>query len=367
METPMSDEAALLLAIHAEPDDDTPRLVYADWLDEHGDPERAGFIRLQVERARAFPPGALEPKLSAREMGLLRKHARAWFEPPAGWKLDQQFLVQRGFPYAVTCNYHAYRDHQDVFVRWPITRLHPWLQAFDRESARCFAEVPLPANIRELDLYSSHAGPDVLRVLWAAPSLAGVLWLDVGCCRLGDVGATLLARELHMPRLRYLDLNYNSITGVGLRALAARTYCGSIESLTLSNNQVTADDVCAFLGSDRWTNLTDLCLWSLRLGDAGVTRLASCPALARLTVLNLNCNGITDDGVRALAASPHVCNLRTLSLATNELTPACADVLIGSPHLRDLKYLRLTNNTFERRDRRKFVARFGTGVSFKFM
>lgn len=42
----MSDEDALLAAIVANPDDDTPRLVYADWLDENGRPERAEFIRL---------------------------------------------------------------------------------------------------------------------------------------------------------------------------------------------------------------------------------------------------------------------------------------------------------------------------------
>lgn len=36
-------------AIVASPNDDAPRLVYADWLEEQGDP-RAEFIRLQVER-----------------------------------------------------------------------------------------------------------------------------------------------------------------------------------------------------------------------------------------------------------------------------------------------------------------------------
>ena len=33
-------------AICANPDEDTVRLVYADWLDENGDPDRAAFIRL---------------------------------------------------------------------------------------------------------------------------------------------------------------------------------------------------------------------------------------------------------------------------------------------------------------------------------
>jgi uncharacterized protein (TIGR02996 family) len=45
----MSDQDALLAAIRQAPDDDAPRLVYADWLDEHGDPDQAEFIRVQVE------------------------------------------------------------------------------------------------------------------------------------------------------------------------------------------------------------------------------------------------------------------------------------------------------------------------------
>ena len=48
----MSDEDALLAAIAAHPDEDTPRLMYADWLDEHGQPVRAEFIRVQIELAR---------------------------------------------------------------------------------------------------------------------------------------------------------------------------------------------------------------------------------------------------------------------------------------------------------------------------
>jgi uncharacterized protein (TIGR02996 family) len=31
----VSDEDALLAAIREHPDEDTPRLAYADWLDEH--------------------------------------------------------------------------------------------------------------------------------------------------------------------------------------------------------------------------------------------------------------------------------------------------------------------------------------------
>ena len=47
----MTEREALLAAICANPDDDTPRLVYADWLQENGDPDRAEFIRLECRLA----------------------------------------------------------------------------------------------------------------------------------------------------------------------------------------------------------------------------------------------------------------------------------------------------------------------------
>lgn len=48
----MNERDAFLRAICENPDDDTPRLVFADWLQEHGEDERAEFIRLQCEAAR---------------------------------------------------------------------------------------------------------------------------------------------------------------------------------------------------------------------------------------------------------------------------------------------------------------------------
>ncbi len=55
----MTDADAFLAAILAAPDDDAPRLEFADWLDENGQPERAEFIRVQcaIEKRRAGPAG----------------------------------------------------------------------------------------------------------------------------------------------------------------------------------------------------------------------------------------------------------------------------------------------------------------------
>jgi uncharacterized protein (TIGR02996 family) len=54
---------AFLQAIIDDPDDDTPRLIFADWLDENGEPERAEFIRCSAtsvagcssDRRRSLP------------------------------------------------------------------------------------------------------------------------------------------------------------------------------------------------------------------------------------------------------------------------------------------------------------------------
>jgi len=49
----VSDERAFLAAIRANPDEDTPRLMYADWLQENGQDARAELVRVQCEMVRS--------------------------------------------------------------------------------------------------------------------------------------------------------------------------------------------------------------------------------------------------------------------------------------------------------------------------
>jgi uncharacterized protein (TIGR02996 family) len=48
----MTDREALIAAVWAFPNEDTPRLVLADWLDEHEEAVWGGYIRAQVMMAR---------------------------------------------------------------------------------------------------------------------------------------------------------------------------------------------------------------------------------------------------------------------------------------------------------------------------
>jgi len=60
--TTLPEHAPFYAAIAADPDRDAPRLVFADWLDEHGEAERAEFIRLGCEYWR-MPYCGHEPEL----------------------------------------------------------------------------------------------------------------------------------------------------------------------------------------------------------------------------------------------------------------------------------------------------------------
>jgi uncharacterized protein (TIGR02996 family) len=125
----VSDEEALLQAIWAEPDDDAPRLVYADWLEENGQPERAEFIRGQCELAREGGSTKARKRLRAREKQLLAAHRENWLArigaSPLRWHFhrglvdrveDPGFFASQpctlipGFPMPLTWYLKFFRD-----------------------------------------------------------------------------------------------------------------------------------------------------------------------------------------------------------------------------------------------------------------
>jgi uncharacterized protein (TIGR02996 family) len=62
----MVNDEALVQAISAEPDSDTARLVYADWLEEHGKPHAADHLRTELELARLPLDSVEAPQLRNR-------------------------------------------------------------------------------------------------------------------------------------------------------------------------------------------------------------------------------------------------------------------------------------------------------------
>jgi uncharacterized protein (TIGR02996 family) len=226
-----SDGDALLRAICEHPFDDTPRLAYADWLEENGRPERAEFIRVQIELARLPERERWDSALRKRSKELeaeldrlsrsgarLNQASPWWHDLPHPEGVCWCIHTERGFGHDVIfSDIGAVRAHAEaVFAASPISNVE-----VEGMTAKAVAELvarPWLGRVRQLVL----KGPirdEGLAVLLAAgpfPRLEG-LWVDTG--RITDAGAAMLARTKSLPNLRTITLLDNKITARGVAVL----------------------------------------------------------------------------------------------------------------------------------------------------
>src|SRR4051794_18097538 len=81
----MNERAAILRAVCDDLAADAPRLVYADWLDDHGRAARAEFVRVQVARARLPAGDRRRAALFRREEELETRHRAEWLDGVPDW------------------------------------------------------------------------------------------------------------------------------------------------------------------------------------------------------------------------------------------------------------------------------------------
>src|SRR5262245_51174460 len=74
----MNHRDAFLRDIIEHPEDDAPRLIFADWLEDNGDPDRAEFIRVQCELDPLSRGQARWEELTARSMDLWSANHVRW-------------------------------------------------------------------------------------------------------------------------------------------------------------------------------------------------------------------------------------------------------------------------------------------------
>src|SRR5215207_10420738 len=173
----MSDEDALLAAIIANPDEDTVRLVYADWLDENGDSERAEFIRLQV--AQADKPRMYDAD-HFRAEALFRKNGEAWLaELPKLHGIEWEDTFRRGFGYAirVQAGELLLRHHARLFAAEPIQALT--LYEADEGMLSKVLQIPEVERLTELYLGRCRVARGRFDVLTDCPRLTRLRTLGV--------------------------------------------------------------------------------------------------------------------------------------------------------------------------------------------
>jgi uncharacterized protein (TIGR02996 family) len=190
-------ERELFAAVIAHPDDDAPRLAYADHV-QASEPAYAELVRLQVARgADERRRKALRSEPSTRERILLREHGLDWAhyfekyvrESPTdprdlGWAFDRGFIA--------------------------FARMEP--ENFVALGDRLFAMAP----IQHADLYG---GREPIRPLFAAPGLARLDSLSLRGTGLDDDDAIAIAGCAALRRCTWLDLSDNKIGERGLEAI----------------------------------------------------------------------------------------------------------------------------------------------------
>src|SRR5580700_10339333 len=157
----MTDHDALLAAIIAHPDEDTPRLAFADWLQENDDPDRGEFIRLEVELARTLPRFDDEPRrqiLLHRRGELLKAHRQEWLGPFLPHARDPSF--ERGFIASLDVSPQNFLLHAGSwFAATPLRRVKftscsEWENDESRYSAQIYSlfDSPHLARLETIDL-----------------------------------------------------------------------------------------------------------------------------------------------------------------------------------------------------------------------
>jgi uncharacterized protein (TIGR02996 family) len=258
---PTDEKRALWSAIRANPNDDTPRLVYADWLQEHGDEARAEFIRVQCALEQLGPDRRKgrkqRPALEKRQKALLTKHEKAWLAPfRARFKGTQRWGSD------------AWLERL-TFRRGLIDTTQ-----FDLECGRVLAAAgdelePVDGvSVMEMGIKYNHASV-VTIADW--PGAGCVVCFSIAWATDEDV--TAIIRPGHMRNLFYLGLWGGKVTDDGAAQLAAWPFAASLRALDIKDNPITDAGALALADSPHLSNLSRLDLYGTRIGKKGRTAL----------------------------------------------------------------------------------------------
>lgn len=229
-------ERALLQTILEQSDEDAPRLMYADWLEERGDP-RGEFIRVQCELARKGLPEGRRIELEVREWQLQTAHEKDWVGPLRGWVDAWGF--QRGFIEQVTLSARDFLDHAEDMFQWTPLREVRLLGA--SEFLHELADCPYLGRLARLDLSSNDLGNAGIQVLAVSPYLTGLRDLCLRGNHIDTAGAQALAASPYLTRLTTLDLSDNPIGAMSIQLVALSPYLGRERELYLHFDKIQHD------------------------------------------------------------------------------------------------------------------------------
>jgi uncharacterized protein (TIGR02996 family) len=332
---------AFLADIRANPLDDTPRLILADWLEDHALTEaeraRGRFLRLCTGGDGDLSPeaAALREEHNAAWLGSLPECKGVMADCTSGLVLlvgeVGYFLSTEIAAFAASpagdwviglCLTGGYSVFQLLLAR-------PWLGnisclgfassvGFLPHGFQPFVASPNLGGLRCLDLSRQSLLLTHLKTLAGWPGLGNLHSLILTGNLLGSSGMEAPAGAASLAELHVLDLADCKIGGLGLQALAWRGCFAHLRKLDLSANDLPGQDLDFLHRSSLIPTLERLYLGDNDLGNLGVRVLAGIelPALRKLSLRSCN---LSAEAIEFLAAAPWLRQLRYLDLEDNAL------------------------------------------------
>ena len=262
----MDSHADFLAAITEHPADLDARLVYADFLEEQGDP-RGEFIRIQCELAEPSDDLDHRERLDRRQEQLRSLHERQWTrtlrEQVTGW------TFRCGFVESVEVSGEQFLKRADsIFAATPVrsVTISAASNLLDR----------IMAHPRMVALEGLHVERSELSVM-DTQSLARVpfsrlISLRLTSCRLVD--ATFLPLlKLNAPTLRDADFSANRIRNQSFMQLSESRAFHDITELNVMANEIRQTGALQFARSAGYQNLRLLDIRGNPIGRPGARAL----------------------------------------------------------------------------------------------
>ena len=356
---PMTDGEALRRVIVAEPDDDTPRLIYADWLDENSQPDRAALIRHQIEAERAEPYSARARTARGRADELLAKHGGEWAK---GVRAKRVRFV-RGFVGHVVAGIWQFPEvAPPLFAAEPVqsVTLTPFGMDGGAAGLAAVLDVPELARVRDLELARGmDPTPEELAALAACPRVAGLVNLSLRGNPVPPAWLSQLLEGKALPNLTGLNLSEIPNLGPGLATAAERASHRRFKRLDASGVAFQSSPLQRLLTSPCLSRLEELILCPPVGSPAALAHLDLGWVLPwdTLRKLDLGGQGLGAEAVREFVRLPDCAHLKWLGLAANRLGSAGARVLVESPHL-NLNHLDVSDNGLDPSDLAALQSRF---------
>ncbi len=381
--------AALEKAIVGHADEDTPRLAYADWLDENGDPDRAAFIRVQCRLADLSPAAPDWVDLREQELELVaRLKSRLGELANLGREADNFYFghdfighheepFRRGFPYFIDSQTSGddWTDRERARVVRELTRYLTTTTvrgvSFSEtplDTMRQLLAEPVAEKLTGFACFADQADSfaEFFRFVGTAPALQNVkhMFLYGG---FDPLPAAELANATAFDSVRRITIQNIEGTRADLERLVRAPWFRRLQHFRCFIDRVPDARVLA-AGLGELPDLHTLDVPAFPDGAVSALAKAEFPALARLmysgpieakfaktlakakfpalTAFELHRGRAKNDGLAELLSADWFAQLRVLHMAENGIGDKGAKALAAHPVARSLRVLKFGDNTF---------------------